>query len=159
MIVNFLPDREFLDSLSDKMFRKDNKKCRNSAAGKSLQSDHFIGDKLPEGVLSPKLYVDVQDVPAGPWKFDFLCTPIYASDNWSCTLIAHVFEAYMITELDYGLGGHFKGRFVAKNSNMTPKWRKRVWMYTNFSHNYPPISIPFSTEKTPDFAQIGCFLP
>ena len=26
----------------------------------------------------------------------------------------------MITELDYELGGHFKGRFDAKNSSMTP---------------------------------------
>ena len=42
------------------------------------------------GLLSPKSYVDV---PAEPWKFDFL--------------------------------------------------------YTNFLPNYPPISIPFSTEKHP----------
>ena len=47
-------------------------------------------NESPEWVLSPKLY---EDVPAGPWKFDFL--------------------------------------------------------YTNFSHNYPPISIPFSKEKHP----------
>ena len=35
----------------------------------------------------------------------------------------------MINELDYELGGHFKGCFVAKNSNMTPKWHKHVWVY------------------------------
>ena len=35
----------------------------------------------------------------------------------------------MIAKLDCGLGGHFKGRFVAKNSNTTLEWRKRVWMY------------------------------
>ena len=44
-------------------------------------------------------------------------------------MIAPVFVAHMIAELDYGLGGHFKGRFVAKNSNTTPEWRQRVWMY------------------------------
>ena len=38
----------------------------------------------------------------------------------------------MITELDYALGGHFKGRFVAKNSNMTLEWRKRVWSIDQF---------------------------
>ena len=35
----------------------------------------------------------------------------------------------MITELDYGLGSNFKGCFVAKNINMTPEWRERVWVY------------------------------
>ena len=35
----------------------------------------------------------------------------------------------MITELDYELSSHFKGRFVPKNSNMTPNWHKRVWVY------------------------------
>ena len=47
-------------------------------------------------------------------------------------MIAHVFVAYMIGELDYGLGSHFKSRFVAKNSNMIPEWRKRVWMYMGY---------------------------
>ena len=32
----------------------------------------------------------------------------------------------MIIELDHVICGHFKGRFVAKNSNMTPEWRE--WM-------------------------------
>ena len=58
-----------------------------------------------------------------------LSLPLTKSGNWSRTLIAHVFVAHMIAELDYGLGGHFKGRFVAKNSNTTPEWRQRVWMY------------------------------
>ena len=52
----------------------------------------------PEGVLSPKLYVDV---PARPQKFDFL--------------------------------------------------------YTNFSHNYPPIDISLSKEKHPLLLKLGAF--
>ena len=35
----------------------------------------------------------------------------------------------MINESDCALGSRFKGRFVAKNSNMTLMWRKRVWIY------------------------------
>ena len=52
----------------------------------------------PEGVLSPKLYVDV---PATPGKFDFL--------------------------------------------------------YTNFSHNYPPISVPFLKENHPILLKLSAF--
>ena len=61
----------------------------------------------------------------------------------------------MITELDYGLGSHFKGSFVAKNSNMTPEWRKRVWIYylqEMVYHNrlwrwLLPFKIPVSTHQ------------
>ena len=61
-----------------------------------------------------------------------LSLPLTKSGNWSRTLIAHVFVAHMIAELDYGLGGHFKGRFVAKNSNTTLEWRQREWMCWHF---------------------------
>ena len=60
--------------------------------------DDILSFYEPEGVLSTKLFVDV---PARPWKFDFL--------------------------------------------------------YTNFLHNYPPISISFLKEKHPILLKLGAF--
>ena len=54
--------------------------------------------RCPEGVLSPKLYVDV---PAAPGKF--------------------------------------------------------VYLYTNFSHSYPPISIPFAEGNHPIWLKLSAF--
>ena len=56
-------------------------------------------------------------------------------------MIAHVFVAYMIAELAYRLGGHFKGRFVVKNSNMTPEWRKCTWIKLMVVLNSQPWGI------------------
>ena len=50
-----------------------------------------------------------------------LSRPVTKSGTQSRMLIAHVFVAYMITELNYALGGHFQGRSAAKNSNMILK--------------------------------------
>ena len=38
-----------------------------------------------------------------------------------------------------------------------PQLEKFDFLYTNFSHNYPPISIPFSTEKHPILLNLVAF--
>ena len=72
-----------------------------------------------------------------------LSLPITKSGNWSHTSIAHVFVAYMIIKLDYELGGHFKGYFVAKNSTINPEWHKLLWIHgTLLSHHSHPDQCP-----------------
>ena len=62
---------------------------------------------------------------------------------WKIFLSLHVWQ-----------GGYF-------HQNLTwmclPDLEKSDFLYTNFLPNIPPISIPFSKEKAPNFDQIGCF--
>ena len=61
--------------------------------------------------------------PSGP-----LPLPVTKSGNWTHTLIAHVYVAYMITvKLGHIIGCHFSGCFVSKNSKMTTELREYVW--------------------------------
>ena len=84
-----------------------------------------------------------------------LSLPVTKSGNWSCTLIAHVLKRTWSLNWITGSAAILKVVLSLKIVTWPPEWHKRVWMYTNFSHNYPPICIPFSKEKHPILLKLG----
>ena len=46
---------------------------------------------------------------------------------------------------------------IVRELDMPAKPQKFNFLYTNFSPNYPPISIPFSIEKHPILPKLGAF--
>ena len=62
----------------------------------------------------------------------------------------------------------FQTEMIFMYSNLTPKLyvdvqdcacqiTSKIGLYTNISHDYPPISIPFSKEKYPILLKLGAF--
>ena len=86
--------------------------------------------------------------------YNILCDLLLTVVQVSSTLINIKPKLCFINTINMSPGGLLSPKSYV---DVPAEPRKSDFLYTNFSPNYPPISIPFSIEKHPILPKLGAF--